>query len=69
MTATGRVAKVFLCEKGCRVESIWSVPTTCRVKLGRREECGLPLHRIGELPESVQRTLNPLKASKRSSGG
>ncbi len=62
---SGRVASVYVCEKGCRVESIWSAPTTCRAKLNRREECGLPLYRVGELPEQVERALNPLKASKR----
>ena len=64
-----RVARVYFCEKGCRVESIWSVPQVCRVKLNRREECGLPLYPIGELPEQVERALNPLKASKRKGAG
>ena len=64
MTLTSRV---HLCEKGCRVHSIWTVPETCRVTLGRNRECGLPLYRIGELPEQVQRALNPAKASKKAS--
>lgn len=64
MSLTGRV---YMCEKGCRVDAIWTVPTVCRVKLGRRRECGLPLYPLGELPEQVQRALNPLKASKKAS--
>ena len=66
---SGRVASVYFCEKGCRVESIWSIPQICRVKLNRREICDLPLFRIGELPEQVERKLNPLKASKRGGSG
>lgn len=62
-----RVARVYMCEKGCRVDSIWSEPTTCQVQLGRRRICGLPLFRASELPEQVQRALNPLKASKKAS--
>jgi hypothetical protein len=64
-----RVARVYTCEKGCRVDAIWSDPQTCRVRLGRRRECGLALYRIGELPEPIRRALNPLKASKKSSRG
>ena len=61
------VTRVYLCEKGCRVDAIWSQPAVCRVRLGRRRECGLPLHRVGELPAQVERALNPLKASKKAS--
>lgn len=67
--ATPTVGRVYLCEKGCRVDAIWSAPSICRVSLGRGRKCGLPLYRIGELPEQVQRALNPLKASKKSSRG
>lgn len=59
-------ARVFHCEKGCRVDAVWSAPATCRVALGRGRECGLPLYRLGELPDQVQRALNPLKASKKA---
>lgn len=62
-------ASVYLCEKGCRVYSVWSTPQVCRVKLTRRTECGLPLYPADELPEQVQRALNPLKASKRKGAG
>lgn len=58
--------RVYLCEKGCRVDAIWSAPSVCRVSLGRGWECGLPLYRLGQLPEQVQRALNPLKASKKA---
>lgn len=64
-----RVARVYMCEKGCRVDAVWSQPATCRVRIGRRRECGLPLYRIDELPEQVVRALNPLKASKKASAG
>ena len=32
-------------------------------------ECGRQLYPIGELPEQVQKALNPLKASKKASKG
>jgi hypothetical protein len=67
--AAGRQAKVYLCERGHRTLAVWSQPTTCRAHLTRREECGRPLYPIGELPEQVQKALNPLKASKKASKG
>ena len=57
-------ARAYTCEKGCRVSAVWTVPTMCRVKLGRNRECGLPLFPIGVLPLQAQRAVNPLKASK-----
>jgi DNA-binding LacI/PurR family transcriptional regulator len=66
-TTTGRQAKVFLCERGHRTVTLWSVPATCRANVSRREQCGRQLHPIGELPEQVQKALNPLKASKKAS--
>ena len=63
--AAGRQAKVYLCERGHRTVAIWSEPTTCRARPTRRTECGRPLYPIGELPEQVQKALNPLKASKK----
>jgi hypothetical protein len=65
----GRQAKVFLCERGHRTLAVWSAPTTCRAHLTRRSECGRQLYPIGELPEQVQKALNPLKASKKASKG
>jgi hypothetical protein len=65
--AAGRQAKVYLCERGHRTVAIWSEPTTCRAHPTRRTECGRPLYPIGQLPEQVQKALNPLKASKKAS--
>lgn len=65
----GRQAKVFLCERGHRTLAVWSAPSTCRAHVSRRAECGRPLYPIGELPEQVQKALNPLKASKKASKG
>ncbi len=65
----GRQAKVFLCERGHRTVAVWSTPTTCRAHVTRRDECGRQLYPIGELPEQVQKALNPLKASKKASKG
>lgn len=67
--AAGRQAKVYLCERGHRTLAVWSQPTTCRAHLTRREQCGRQLYPIGELPEQVQKALNPLKASKKASKG
>lgn len=67
--AAGRQAKVFLCERGHRTVAVWSAPTTCHAHLTRRTECGRQLYPIGELPEQVQKALNPLKASKKASKG
>ena len=65
--AAGRQARVYLCERGHRTVAIWSEPTTCRAHPTRRTECGRPLYPIGQLPEQVQKALNPLKASKKAS--
>jgi hypothetical protein len=65
--AAGRQAKVYLCERGHRTVAIWSDPTTCRAHPTRRTECGRQLYPIGQLPEQVQKALNPLKASKKAS--
>jgi hypothetical protein len=67
--AAGRQAKVYLCERGHRTVAVWSAPTTCHAHLTRRAECGRQLYPIGELPEQVQKALNPLKASKKASKG
>jgi hypothetical protein len=66
--ASGRQAKVFLCDRGHRTVAVWSAPTTCHARPTRSGgECGRQLYSIGELPEQVQKALNPLKASKKAS--
>jgi hypothetical protein len=65
--AAGRQARVYLCERGHRTVAVWSEPTICRAHVTRRSECGRQLYAIGELPEQVQKALNPLKASKKAS--
>jgi hypothetical protein len=66
--AAGRQAKVYLCERGHRTVAVWSTPTTCHARPTRSgDDCGRPLYPIGELPEQVQKALNPLKASKKAS--
>ena len=65
-----RQAKILLCERGHRtgrhVERADGLP---RASHPQRPECGRPLYPIGELPEQVQKALNPLKASKKASKG
>jgi hypothetical protein len=63
----GRQARVYLCERGHRTVAVWSEPSVCRANVTRRDECGRQLYAIGELPEQVQKALNPLKASKKAS--
>jgi hypothetical protein len=66
--AAGRQATVFLCDRGHRTVAVWSQPTTCHTRPTRSGgECGRPLYPIGELPDQVQKALNPLKASKKGS--
>lgn len=65
--AGARQARVYLCERGHRTVTLWSTPSSCRAHVNRRDECGRPLYPIGELPEQVQKALNPLKASKKAS--
>ena len=66
--ASGRQAKVYLCDRGHRTVAVWSAPTTCHARPTRSGgECGRPLYPIGELPEQVQKALNPLKASRKGS--
>ena len=67
--APGRQAKVYLCERGHRTVAVWSDPTVCHARPTRSAECGRPLYPIGELPDQVQKALNPLKASKKASKG
>ncbi len=64
------LATLYLCERGHRTLSIWSEPpTTCHAPISARAECGRPVYHSTELPEQVQKALNPLKASKKSSKG
>lgn len=66
----GRQARILLCERGHRTAAIWSEPTVCHARPTRSgAECGRQLYPIGELPEQVQKALNPLKASKKASKG
>lgn len=63
-----RQAKVFLCDRGHRTVALWSQPSSCHARPTRHgAECGRQLYPIGELPEQVQKALNPLKASKKAS--
>ena len=66
--ASGRQAKVFLCDRGHRTVAVWSTPVTCHARPTRSGgDCGRQLYPIGDLPEQVQKALNPLKASKKAS--
>jgi hypothetical protein len=63
-----RVARIYVCERGHRTTTLWSTPTTCQARPVRSAPvCGRPLYHITELPEQVQKALNPLKASKKAS--
>lgn len=63
-----RVARVYVCERGHRTTTLWGEPDTCQARPVRSgPECGLKLYHITELPEQVQKALNPLKASKKAS--
>jgi len=63
-----RIARVYVCERGHRTSVLWGEPATCYARPTRSgPACGLPLYHITELPEQVQRALNPLKASKKAS--
>lgn len=70
MAAPAKQANVFLCERGHRTASLWSTPSNCHARPTRSgPECGRQLYPVGQLPEQVQKALNPLKASKKSSKG
>jgi len=63
-----RIARVYVCERGHRTSVLWGEPASCHARPTRSGPvCGLPLYHITELPEQVQRALNPLKASKKAS--
>jgi len=65
------LATLYLCERGHRTLAIWSeAPTTCHARPTRSgPECGRQVYHSTELPEQVQKALNPIKASKKSSKG
>lgn len=69
--ARAGLATLYLCERGHRTLSVWSEPpSTCHARPTRSgPECGRPVYHSTELPEQVQKALNPLKASKKSSKG
>ncbi len=63
-----RVARVYVCERGHRTATLWGAPDVCQARpLRSGPVCGLPLYHITELPDQVQKALNPLKASKKAS--
>lgn len=63
-----RVARVFVCERGHRTTTLWGTPEVCQARpLRNGDPCNLALYHITELPEQVQKKLNPLKASKKAS--
>ena len=62
--------RCILCERGHRTVAVWSdADGLPRAPDAQRPECGRQLYPIGELPEQVQKALNPLKASKKASKG
>lgn len=63
-------AKVYLCERGHRTMTLWGKPPeACQARPTRHGGvCGLPIYHMTELPEQVQKALNPLKASKKKAG-
>ncbi len=63
-----RVARVYVCERGHRTTTLWGEPDLCHAQPTRSgPKCGMKLYHITELPEQVQKALNPLKASKKAS--
>jgi hypothetical protein len=64
-----REAQLYLCERGHRTLILWGdPPATCNARKTRNEVCGLTLYHSTELPDQVQKALNPIKASKKKSG-
>jgi len=62
-------AQLYLCERGHRTLILWGdPPVTCNARKTRNEVCGLTVYHSTELPEQVQKALNPIKASKKKSG-
>jgi hypothetical protein len=64
-----REAQLYLCERGHRTLILWGdPPVNCNARKTRNEVCGLTLYHSTELPEQIQKALNPIKASKKKSG-
>ncbi len=64
-----REAQLYLCERGHRtLILLGDPPVTCKARKTRNEVCGLTLYHSTELPDQVQKALNPIKASKKKSG-
>ena len=68
--ASSREARVYLCERGHRTLKLWGdPPPVCQARPTRSGGiCGRPIYHMTELPEQVQKALNPLKASKKKAG-
>lgn len=67
--AVRREALVYLCERGHRTLVLFGeAPATCNAQITRRTLCGRPVYHMTELPEQVQKALNPIKASKKKAG-
>lgn len=70
VSLAAKTARVYLCECGYRTYAVWSEPTVCKNRPTRHgPECGKQLYPMDELPEQVQKALNPLKASKKRAAG
>ena len=64
-----REALVYLCERGHRTLVLYGeAPETCNARITRRNLCGRKIYHMTELPEQVQKALNPIKASKKKAG-
>jgi hypothetical protein len=67
--ALRREALVYLCERGHRTLILFGEPpATCNAQITRNTLCGRQVYHMTELPEQVQKALNPIKASKKKSG-
>lgn len=64
-----REALVYLCERGHRTLIMFGEPpATCNAQISRKQLCGRQIYHMTELPEQVQKALNPIKASKKKIG-
>lgn len=64
-----REALVYLCERGHRTLIMFGEPpATCNAQISRKQLCGRQIYHMTELPEQVQKALNPIKASKKKAG-
>ncbi|MCC6831402.1 MAG: hypothetical protein IT200_08650 [Thermoleophilia bacterium] len=68
-TPLRREALVYLCERGHRTLIMFGEPpATCNAQITRNQLCGRQIYHMTELPEQVQKALNPIKASKKKAG-